>query len=53
VSFSGLPQATTGDGDKVEAIPNWKGAPRAAFVVNNGWAYPQPGPRQLIELVDR
>jgi hypothetical protein len=52
-SFSGLPQVTTGEGDKVEAIPNWKGTSRAAFVVNNGWAYPQPGPRQLIELADQ
>jgi mannosyltransferase len=53
LSFPGLPQATKGEGDRVEAIPNWKGTPRAAFVVSNGAAYPQPGPRQLIELVPR
>jgi mannosyltransferase len=53
VSFPGLPQATTGEGDKVQAIPNWKGTSRAAFLVNNGAAYPQPGPRQLIELMPR
>lgn len=52
-NFSGLPQVATGEGDKAEAIPNWKGTDRAAFIVNNGWAYPEPGPRQLIELVDR
>jgi FG-GAP-like repeat len=50
-SFSGLPQATTGTGDTAQAIPNWKGTNRAAFVVNNGRRYPDPGPRQLIELV--
>jgi FG-GAP-like repeat len=52
-SFSGLPQVTTGEGDTVQAIPNWKGTSRAAFLVSNGRAYPEPGPRQLIELVDR
>ena len=51
--FSGLPQVTTGDGDTAQAIPNWKGTNRAAFLVNNGRAYPEPGPRQLIELVDK
>ncbi|MDQ5874236.1 MAG: VCBS repeat-containing protein, partial [Actinomycetota bacterium] len=50
-SFSGLPQVTTGEGDTAQAIPNWKGTNRAAFLVNNGRAYPNPGPRQLIELV--
>jgi hypothetical protein len=50
-NFSGLPQATTGEGDTVQAIPRWKGTKRAAFLVNNGFNYPQPGPRQLIEFV--
>jgi hypothetical protein len=50
--FAGLTQATTGEGDRVQAIPGWKGTSRAAFLVSNGFAYPQPGPRQLIELVD-
>jgi FG-GAP-like repeat/RTX calcium-binding nonapeptide repeat (4 copies) len=50
-SFPGLPQVTTGDGDTAQAIPNWKGTNRAAFLVNNGRAYPEPGPRQLIELI--
>jgi hypothetical protein len=49
-NLSGLPQVTTGEGDRVEAIPGWKGTPRAAFVVNNGFEG-KPGPRQLIELV--
>jgi hypothetical protein len=49
--FPGLPQARTGEGDTAQAIPNWKGTNRAAFLVNNGRAYPEPGPRQLIELV--
>jgi hypothetical protein len=52
-SFSGLPQVTTGDGDTAQAVPNWKGTNRAAFLVNNGRAFPEPGPRQLIELVPR
>jgi FG-GAP-like repeat len=52
-SFPGLPQVSTGEGDTAQAIPNWKGTDRAAFLVNNGRAYPEPGPRQLIELVDR
>jgi hypothetical protein len=54
-SFSGLPQATTGGGDTAQAIPNWKGTNRAAFLVNNGREYPEPvepGPRQLIEFVE-
>jgi hypothetical protein len=50
--FSGLPQVTTGEGDTAQAIPNWKGTNRAAFLVNNGRVYPETGPRQLIELVD-
>jgi hypothetical protein len=49
--FPGLPQARTGEGDTAQAIPNWKGTNRDAFLVNNGRAYPEPGPRQLIELV--
>jgi hypothetical protein len=48
--FSGLPQATTGEGDRVQAIPGWKVTPRAAFLVNNGYGA-EAGPRQLIELV--
>jgi hypothetical protein len=48
--FAGLPQVTTGEGDRVEAIPGWKGTRRAAFLVNNGFEG-NPGPRQLIELV--
>ena len=51
-SFPGLPQATTGWGDTAQAIPNWQGGGRAAFLVNNGFEYPNPGPRQLIVLVD-
>jgi hypothetical protein len=51
VRFRGLPQVRTGEGDTAQAIPNWKGTDRAAFLVNNGGAFPQPGPRQLIELV--
>ena len=43
VSFSGLPQVTTGDGDTAQAIPNWKGTNRAAFLVNNGRGYPRAG----------
>jgi FG-GAP-like repeat len=50
--FSGLPQVTAGDGDTAQAISNWKGTNRAAFLVNNGRVYPDLGPRQLIELVD-
>jgi hypothetical protein len=50
VRFPGLPQATTGEGDRVQAIPGWKGTLRAAFLVNNGFG-PTAGPRQLIELV--
>jgi FG-GAP-like repeat len=48
--FSGLPQATAGEGDRVRAIPGWKGTRRAAFLVNNGYGA-DAGPRQLIELV--
>jgi hypothetical protein len=48
--FSRLPQATTGEGDRVQAIPRWKGTSRAAFLVNNGFES-EAGPRQLIELV--
>jgi FG-GAP-like repeat len=47
--FSDMPQATTGEGDTVQAIPNWKGTRRAAFLVNNGFEDAQ-GPRQLIEF---
>jgi FG-GAP-like repeat len=49
-SFSGLPQATTGQGDTAQAIPNYKGTGRSAFLVNNGAQYPMRGPRQLIFL---
>ena len=45
--FSDIPQATSGEGDSVQAIPNYKGTRRAAFVVNNGYEDSQ-GPRQLI-----
>jgi hypothetical protein len=48
--FPGLPQASSGNGSRVQAIPNWKGTRRAAFLVNNGH-YDSLGPRQLIELV--
>jgi hypothetical protein len=48
--FSSLPQATAGEGDTVQAIPHYKGTPRAAFLVNNGFEYPKRGPRQLIEF---
>jgi FG-GAP-like repeat len=47
--FTDMPQATTGEGDTVQAIPNWKGTRRAAFLVNNGFEDAQ-GPRQLIEF---
>jgi hypothetical protein len=50
--FAGLPQATTGDGDTVQAIPDWNGRSRAAFLVDNGHGG-EPGPRQLIEFVGR
>jgi FG-GAP-like repeat len=49
--FAGLPQATKGDGDTVQAIPDWNRS-RAAFLVNNG-AGAHAGPRQLIEFVGR
>jgi hypothetical protein len=50
--FSGIPEAKTGAGDTVVAIPNYAGTGRAAFLVNNGSpnAYPTSGPRQLIEF---
>lgn len=48
--FPGFPQASTGDGSRVQAIPDWKGTRRAAFLVNNGHE-DSLGPRQLIELV--
>jgi FG-GAP-like repeat len=48
--FLGLPQATSGEGDRVQAIPGWKGTSRAAFLVNNGFGQ-EAGPRQLIEFV--
>ena len=48
-SFAGLPQARTGEGDTAQAIPHY-GGNRAAFLVNNGRNFPQPGPRQLIVL---
>lgn len=47
--FPDLPQVTTGAGDTVQAIPQWKGTERAAFLVNNGLDDVE-GPRQLIEL---
>ena len=47
--FTDMPRATTGEGDTVQAIPNWKGTRRAAFVVNNGFEN-TAGPRQLIEF---
>lgn len=43
-----LPRAQ-GVGDKVVAIPNWKGTGRAAFVVNNGFQE-TVAPRQLFEF---
>ena len=47
--FTDMPQATTGEGDTVQAIPHWMGTQRAAFLVNNGFEDTQ-GPRQLIEF---
>jgi hypothetical protein len=47
--FTDMPQATTGEGDTVQAIPGWNGTRRAAFVVNNGFEN-AAGPRQLIEF---
>ena len=52
-SFPGLPRARTGGGDTAQAIPNYRGTNLAAFLVSNGRSFPQPGPRQLIELVPR
>jgi FG-GAP-like repeat len=47
-----VPQVTVGEGDTVQAWPNWAGTNRAAFLVNNGrWDSPF-GPRQLIFLAD-
>jgi FG-GAP-like repeat len=46
-TFSDMPQATSGEGDTVQAIPGYKGTRRAAFLVNNGFEG-TPGPRQLI-----
>jgi len=47
----GLPEpATGGDGDAVQAIPDWDGSGRAAFLVTNG--YQTTGPRQLITFED-
>jgi hypothetical protein len=48
-----MPQASTGEGDTVQAIPHYEGTRRAAFVVNNGFNYPEPGPRQLIVFEGR
>ena len=42
--------AKKGVGDTVVAIPDWKGTRRAAFLVNNGFQFNTPGPRQLIEF---
>ena len=47
--FTDMPQATSGEGDTVQAIPDWNGTRRAAFIVNNGFE-DTPGPRQLIEF---
>jgi hypothetical protein len=47
--FGHLPQATTGEGDRVESIRRWRGTSRSAFLVSNGFEG-QAGPRQLIVL---
>ena len=47
--FRRLTRTKQGEGDRVQAIPRWKGRRRAAFLVNNGHAE-QAGPRQLIKL---
>jgi FG-GAP-like repeat len=47
--FTDMPQATTGEGDTVQAIPKWNGTRHAAFLVNNGYEEAE-GPRQLIEF---
>lgn len=44
-----IPQVTVGDGDTVQALPNWAGTNRAAFLVNNG-KWTSKGPRQFIFL---
>jgi FG-GAP-like repeat len=51
-NFSGMPQAKTGEGDTVQAIPKYAGTKRAAFVVNNGFE-DAAGPRQLIVFEGR
>lgn len=49
-----LPPTTSGAGDTVVALPNWKGSGRVAFVVNNGFQ-DEPGPRrrQIFQFTDR
>lgn len=47
--FTGaLPQVSSGNGNQVEAIPDWNGTGRAAFLVTNGFGTGTLGPRQLI-----
>jgi hypothetical protein len=45
-----IPQADEGEGDTAQALPNWNGTNRAAFLVNNG-KWDGRGPRQLIFMV--
>ena len=42
-----IPLATEGNGDTAQALPNWNGTNRAAFLVNNG-KFNDLGPYQVI-----
>ena len=46
-----IPQAAEGDGDTAQALPDWEGSGRAAFLVSNG-KWTTPGPRQLVFFVN-
>jgi hypothetical protein len=44
-----VPVSSSGAGDAVQTIPDWRDSGRDAFLVNNG-ALDAPGPRQLITV---
>jgi hypothetical protein len=44
-----IPQTQQGNGDTAQAIPNWHGTNRAAFLINNG-KWTDEGPWQLVFL---
>ena len=48
-SVRGLPDAVGGEGDTVQALPDYGGTRRAGFLVGNGRGG-QDGPRQLVQL---